>query len=106
MDSLGLTATKFWPHGSTKDLAIAAAAVAQALQLEFRGVNVDEVGTTDSQVFKDAGIPVLSLHSVTQETWSTVNGGKDVWQAVSWKDYYDSHRLISALLVYLDGRLP
>ena len=49
---------------------------------------------------------VLSLHSVTQETWPIINGSKDVWSAVSWKDYYDSYRLISALLVYLDQNLP
>lgn len=106
MDPLGLTPTKFWPNGSTKELAIAAATIAQALQLDFRGVNVDRVGTTDSQLFKDAQIPVLSLHSVTQETWEIINGRMDIWQAVSWKDYYDTHRLISALLVYLDRKLP
>lgn len=98
MDSIGLTPTKYWPNGSTKELAIAAARIAQALKLDFRGLNVDQVGTTDSQIFKDARIPVLSLHSVTQETWGIVNSGKDVWPAVSWKDYFDTYRLISALL--------
>src|SRR5215470_2404947 len=106
MDSIGLTPTKYWPNGSSKDLAVAAAAVAHALKLNFGGVNVDRVGTTDSQIFKDARIPVLSLHSVTQETWRIINGSKDVWSAVSWKDYYDTHRLVSALLVYLDRKLP
>jgi hypothetical protein len=106
MDSLGLGPTKCWPNGSTKELLITAAAVARALNLDFRGVNVDQVGTTDSQVFKDAHIPVLSLHSVTQETWEIINGSKDVWSAVSWNDYYDTHRLVSALLVYLDRTLP
>ena len=65
-----------------------------------------QVGTTDSQTFKDADIPVLSLHSVTQQTWTTINSSKDVWRAVSWKDYYDTHRLVAALLVYLDRTLP
>jgi Zn-dependent M28 family amino/carboxypeptidase len=106
VDSIGLTPTKCWPNGSTKELVTAAAAVAHALKLDFQGVNVEQVGSTDSQTFKDAQIPVLSLHSVTQGTWRTINGSKDVWSAVSWKDYYDTHRLISALLVYLDGTLP
>ena len=51
-------------------------------------------------------MPVLSLHSVTQETWGVINGNRDVWSAVSWKDYYDTHRLVSALLMYLDRDLP
>ncbi len=106
MDSLGLTSTKCWPNGSTASLISAAANVAAALKLDFGGVNVDRVGTTDSAIFKGAHIPVLSLHSVTQETWKTINGPKDVWSAVSWKDYYDTHRLISALLVHLDQTLP
>jgi len=106
MDSLGLTATKCWPNGSTNELVTIAAAVARALKLDFGGVNVDRVGTTDSQIFKEAHIPVLSLHSVTQETWKTINSSKDVWPAVSWKDYYDTHRFVSALLVYLDWSLP
>jgi hypothetical protein len=106
IDSVGLTPTKFWPNGSDKELVLVAAAVADALKLDFRGINVDRVGTTDSQSFKQAHIPVLSIHSVTQETWKIINGSKDVWSAVSWKDYYDTHRLVSALLVYLDGKLP
>jgi peptidase M28-like protein len=106
MDSLGLSSTKFWPNGSTKELGIAAARIAMSLQLDFGGVNVDQVGTTDSATFKAAGIPVLSLHSITQETWRLINSEKDVWGSLSWKSHYDSHRLISALLVYLDQSLP
>jgi len=106
MDSLGLTPTKCWPNGSTVELMNAAALLASAMKLELGGVNVDKRATTDSQSFKDAGIPVLSLHSVTQEKWKIINGPKDVLSAVSWKDYSDSQRLISALLVYLDRTLP
>jgi hypothetical protein len=77
----------------------------RALKLDFRGVNVDRVGTTDSQSFKEANSPVLCLHSVTQETWPVINGSRDVWSAVSWSDYYDTHRFVSALLRYLDETL-
>jgi hypothetical protein len=106
VDSVGLTPTKCWPNGSTEELMQAALRVARAMKLDFSGVDVDRVGTTDSQTFKDAHMPVLSLHSVTQETWGVINGNRDVWPAVSWKDYYDTHRLVSALLMYLDRELP
>ncbi len=106
LDSLGLTATKCWVHGSTRELAEAAAKVAAAMKLDFQGVNVERVGTTDSQPFLEAHIPVLCLHSVTQETWPVINGSRDVWSAVSWKDYYDTHKLVSALLRYFDQTLP
>jgi hypothetical protein len=106
MDSLGLTPTKCWAHGSTNELITAAAAVAFTLKLQFTGMNMEKVGTTDSQPFQEAHIPVLCLHSVTPETLRIINGKDDDWARVSWKDYYDSYRLISALLSYLDQTLP
>jgi Iap family predicted aminopeptidase len=106
MDSLGLTSTKFWPNSSNQDLVLMGARLAHAMKLDFAGVNVDRVGTTDSMTFHKAGIPVLSLHSVTQETLQSINSSRDVWTSLSWKDYYDTHRFVSALLVYLDRTLP
>jgi Iap family predicted aminopeptidase len=101
-----MSPTKYWPNGSDKDLVLAAGMVDHALKADFAGVGTDRIGTTDSAVFKKAKIPVLSLHSLTQETWRLINGKTDVWKIVSMKDYYDSHRLICALLVYLDQKLP
>jgi Iap family predicted aminopeptidase len=105
MDSLGLSATKFWPNGSDAELAQYAANVAQALNLSFLGVNTERVGTTDSQTFHEAKIPTLSLHSLTPRTWMLINSPNDTWKILSLKDYLDTHKLVSALLVYLDHQL-
>jgi Zn-dependent M28 family amino/carboxypeptidase len=106
LDSIGLTPTKCWPNGSSPELMRYAAIIARTLKLDFQGINVDRIGTTDSESFRKAHIPVLSLHSVTQETWRLINNPSDVWSAVSWQDYYDSYKLISALLAYLDREPP
>lgn len=106
MDSLGLTPPKFWPNSSNDQLVLLAARMAHSLNLSFAGVNVDRVGTTDSMTFHRAKLPVLSLHSVTQETLGLINSEKDVWPAISWDDYYETHRFVSALLSYLDTTLP
>lgn len=106
MDSLGLSPTKWWPNGSDPQLAQIAARLARAMKLEFAGVNIEQVGSTDSATFHRVGIPVLSLHSVTQETLPVLNSKRDKYQALSWPDYYDTHRFVSALLVYLDQQLP
>ena len=106
MDSLGLSATKWWPNSSDRDLAVLAALVARAMNLSFVGLNVDRIGTTDSATFHDAGIPVLSLHSITQGAYHLINSPHDVWKSLSWQDYYDTHRFVSALLIYLDEKLP
>jgi hypothetical protein len=43
--------------------------VASALGVPPTGVNVDNVGDDDSHPFLDARIPVITIHSVTQETF-------------------------------------
>jgi hypothetical protein len=106
MDSLGLTPTKVWVNSSNQDLVRMALTLARAMHLDFAGSNVDGIGTTDSMTFHQAGIPTLSLHSVTTETWNLINSKKDVWASLSWKDYYDTHRFVSALLTYMDEKLP
>jgi hypothetical protein len=106
LDSLGLTPTKFWPNSSARELVSLAAVLAHSMNIGFAGVNMDAVGSTDSMTFHLARIPVLSLHSVTQDTWRIINSKKDVWESISWTDYYDTHRFVSALLSYLDQKLP
>ena len=106
MDSMGLSPTKFWPNSSSKELVALAAQLAGAMRLQFAGVNVDAVGTTDSMTFHKAGLSVLSLHSITQETLPLINSKLDTRKSLSWKDYYDTHRFVSALLAYLDQKLP
>lgn len=102
MDSLGLTPTKIWLTHSDKALVNVCATLADALKLDLQVRNVDRVGSTDSVSFAAARIPVLSLHSITNETLSNINSAKDVWSVLNWKDYYDTYRLVAAMLVYLD----
>jgi len=106
MDSMGLTPTKIWVNSSDRELIRMAVVLSRAMHLEIAGVNPDEVATTDSMTFHKAGIPTLSLHSVTEDTLKLINSKKDVWASLSWKDYYDTHRFVSALLAYLDQTLP
>ncbi len=106
LDSLGLTSTKVWVGSSDDNLIQMALTVSSAMQLELIGFDPDDVATTDSITFHKAGIPTLSLHSVTPETIGRINSSYDVWGSLSWKDYYDTHRFVSALLSYLDEKLP
>lgn len=106
MDSLGLTPTKFSANDSSPELVRLASNLAQAMHLEFTGIAFGPGLMTDSQTFFAARIPTLSLHSVNQQTLPLINSSRDVWASLSWKDYYDTHRFISALLTYLDEQLP
>ncbi len=105
MDTLGLGPTEVWLSHADPRLAALLSAVAKALQLPLGAVNVDQVGSTDSEQFARRKIPRITIHSVTQKTLHILHSAQDNIKAVRLNDYYDSYRLIQGYLAYLDGAL-
>jgi hypothetical protein len=68
-------------------------------------MNVDNLGTADSESFARYQIPRITLHSVTQKTWSILHSPSDKLAAIKMNDYYDSYKLIAEYLAYLDDGL-
>jgi hypothetical protein len=105
-DSLGLSSTKVWASHSDKALLDALITTASAADLPLAAVNVDGIGATaDSESFARFQIPRITLHSLTQQTWSVLHSPSDKIAAVKMNDYYDSYRLIAEYLAYLDDAL-
>jgi len=102
MDSLGLAPTKVWASHSDRVLLDALASVATASKLPISTMNVDNLGTTDSESFATYHIPRITLHSVTPETMHVLHSPEDRLAAIKMDDYYDSYRLIAEYLAYLD----
>jgi peptidase M28-like protein len=105
MDSLGLSPTKVWASHADKVLLDALASVALSSKLPVSTVNVDKVGTTDSESFARYRIPRITLHSVTEETIPVLHSSDDSLAAIKMNDFYDSYHLIAEYLAYLDGVL-
>lgn len=105
MDSLGLSPTKVWASHADKVLLDALLTVAAASKLPVATMNVDNIGTTDSESFAAYHIPRVTLHSVTPETIGVLHSANDTLAAVKMDDYYDSYRLIAEYLAYLDEKL-
>ena len=105
MDSLGLGPTEVWATHADKALLDALASVAAASKLPVSAMNVDNLGTADSESFAHYHIPRITLHSVTQETWPILHSSRDQLDAIKMSDYYDSYHLIAEYLAYLDGVL-
>jgi Peptidase family M28 len=105
MDSLGVTPTKVWATHADKPLLDALASVAMASRLPVSPVNVDNVGTTDSESFARYHIPRITLHSITQETMPILHSSEDRLAVINMNDYYDSYKLIAEYLAYLDDTL-
>jgi Peptidase family M28 len=106
MDSLGLGPTEVWATHADKTLLDALASVAAASKLPVSAMNVDNLGTADSESFARYHIPRITLHSVTPETWPVLHSPRDQLNAIKMSDYYDSYRLIAQYLAYLDDVLP
>ncbi len=79
--------------------------IADALHLPIVGVNVERVGSTDSESFREKKIPSIALHSVTSETLKILHSPQDTIEAVKLDEYYQSYRLIAAYLAFLDQAL-
>ena len=104
MDTLGLALPKVWTSHSDKRLSSALAYIGKQLNVPVTSVNVEQVGNTDSVQFEKRKIPSITIHSLTQETWNAhiLHSPKDKFSAIRLEDYYQTYKLVTAYLVFLD----
>jgi putative aminopeptidase FrvX len=104
MDTLGLAPTEVWTHRSDKRLTLALFQVSKLLELPLRGVNFENVGSTDSESFTKLKIPRITIHSLTQksENEQILHSHKDNLSAINLGDYYDTYHLVAVYLAFLD----
>lgn len=102
LECLGLAKVKVWTSRSTPALVTRLAEVAKVLDIPLQGVNVDQVGDDDTHPFLSAHIPVISIHSVTQETFPILHSPRDRMDAIHFDDYYAAYKLTAYYLAYLD----
>lgn len=104
MDTLGLAPSEVWASHSDKRLTGTLAYLGNRLNLPVTGVNVEQVGTTDSVPFSERKIPSITIHSLSQATWDAhiLHTSKDKLSALKFDDYYQTYRLLAAYLVFLD----
>jgi hypothetical protein len=103
MDTLGLGPTEVWVTRSEQKFVHALYRMAMALKLPLTGVNVDGVGVSDEESFVNRKVPTITIHSLTKETLRVLHNSKDNYTAVHFDDYYNTYRLLSGYLVFLDG---
>jgi putative aminopeptidase FrvX len=105
LDTLGLSPTKVWVHRADKDLVVALAAVAHSLGLPAAEMDVERVGSADSESFSGKHIPRITIHSLTAQTFPVLHSNRDTLEQLHPDDYYDTYRLLCGYLVYLDETL-
>ena len=105
LDTLGLSSTKVWLTHADQGLAISLGQIARIMNLPLGIVNVDNVGSSDSESFREKKIPAITIHSVTQETLPILHSSKDKLDAIKMDDYYQTYQLLSGYIVMLDQGL-
>ena len=105
MDTLGLGPAEVWLSHADKQLAGAWFRVAKAMSAPLLAVNVEKIGTTDSESFAKRKVPSITIHSLTEETVPILHSKKDDIGAIKMDDYYGSYRLIAGYIAYLDKTL-
>ena len=100
-----ITKPKVWVHRSTPLLVQQLLAVANATKIPLQGVDVDQIGDDDTHPFASRKVPVISIHSLTQNTLHILHSIRDTGEAVHKHDYYDAYKLVAFYLAYLDQSL-
>ncbi len=102
IDCVGMTSTKVWVQRADKVLLEALSRVASSLELPLEGVNVGNIGDTDSLSFAAKKIPVVDIHSITWQNFDRLHDGRDSIRTIRMDDYCDTYKLVSVYLGYLD----
>src|SRR5690349_8273911 len=106
MDTMGLGPTNAWVSHADPNLAKLAFGLANAMKLPLSGVNVENVGSTDSESFRQKKVPSIAFSSITQATLPILHTFKDQLSQIREDHYYESYKFLSAYLVYLDNAAP
>lgn len=102
LECLGLSSPKVWVHRATPALVMRLRETANSIHIPVDEMNVEKVGDDDSHPFVSANIPVISLHSLTPETWRILHSIRDRLDAVRLDDYYAAYKLAAIYVAYLD----
>ena len=105
LECLGLTPPKVWASAANPKLLSDLLKVSASMNVTLNGVNVESVGTDDTQPFRDKKVPVITIHSVTQETLPILHSRRDNLAAINVDYLYESYRVVGVYLTYIDQRL-
>jgi len=104
-DTLGLGPTEVWASHADIPLLTALTHIASTMKLPIQVMNVDNVGTADSESFAEFKIPRVTIHSLTQKTLPILHSRRDNFGAIKMDDYYATYRLMAGYLDFLDTDL-
>jgi Iap family predicted aminopeptidase len=105
LDTLGLGQTMVWLSHSDEMLARWLSVTSQMMTIPIGVVNVEKIGSSDSESFRERHIPAITIHSLTQKTIPVLHSREDTIAAIRMDDYYQTYKLLCGYLAILDQKL-
>lgn len=102
IDTIGMAKTEFWQSRANAVLADKLAYSASRLNLPIGAMNADSVATDDTEPFRDAKVPTISITSITQENWKHLHTPRDTLALVNIAEYDATYRTVALFLAILD----
>lgn len=102
LECLGASPPKVWASRADKRLLALYSHLAPSVGIKAEASNVERIGDDDRHPFLDAKIPVITIHSITQDTFPILHTPADNLKAIHATDYYDAYRLTANYLALLD----
>lgn len=103
LDSIGLVTPHYWPdNGLVAPLQLAAMNVHMP---QLKSWQVDHDGLLDTDVFRKAKIPSITIHSLGRQGTDllyVVHSHEDTVKALDMRAYFETYELLSVYLAYLD----
>ena len=105
MDTMGLGISAVWQSHADKELLTFLSDVAGTFKIPLQAVNVENIGSTDSEPFRERKVPAITFHSLTQQTLPILHSTRDTIQEIHMPEYFESYRLIAFYIAYIDQKL-
>lgn len=94
-----------WASRADPELGRMALEIAAAVKIPVQGMNVEKVGTSDTAPFRDAKVPTIDFHGLTNATWPILHTIDDQLSKVDIDAYKATYRFLAIYLKYLDENL-
>jgi hypothetical protein len=105
IDTLGLSTPNVWQSHSDKHLVDWFFAACTATKLPLQAVEIQRVGSTDSESFAYMKVPRISISSVTRENIHLLHTAKDRVEAINLDLHYRTYEMLALYLISVDGKL-
>ena len=105
LDTIGLGPLNVWASHANKELTGFLIAASKTLKMPLTAIEIAGVGSTDSESFADTKIRRIAISSVTRDNFRVLHSKNDRLDAMNLPEYYDSYRVLSLYLAFLDQKL-